>query len=360
MKIQHINLYNVSKQNFKGAALNINSFSDSHGNLDKLDPFYLSIEDNKDELFLDNRQGNKNVQIIAGDWFISGGTKGYASSRNANSHFFQIQFFNAFVDKIKELVAEITHKKSPETKEEMADSEMPVYFLVGNHELDGGAEELKRVVNSINAKILMTNLDVQNSPVLAEEVASNKILSQDILEIEDDKNPNLKHKALFLGISPVNMPYYAKGVKGITFLDAKYKSEKLLSPDDYQRTFDDTIKRIEQFKKENPKGLVILSCHTGANFAENLAEKLGDKINIVFDGHEHRDETKTVNGVKIVKLSQNFKKYVNAKFFIDDEGNLKDDVQIKSYYPLEKPKINGFFAGFYNGIFSKDLTKDLS
>ena len=204
----------------------------------------------------------------------------------------------------------------------------------------------------------MTNLDVENSPVLKEEVEEGKVIQEDILEIEDDKDPNLKHKTLFLGISPVNMPYYAKGVKGITFLDARYKAEKLLTPEDCKRTFDDAVRRIEEFKKENPKGLVVVSTHTGANFAENLALKLGDDISIIFDGHEHKDETKTVNGVKIVKMSQNFKKHVNVKFYIDDDGNLKDDVQIKTYYPFNKPKTGGFFMGFYNGIFMKDLAKD--
>ena len=94
MKTQPIlNLYkNTYNPNFKGATLNINSFSDNHGNLDKLDTFYLNMEENRDELFLENKKGNKNVQIIAGDWFISGGTKGYASNKDANSHFFQIQF----------------------------------------------------------------------------------------------------------------------------------------------------------------------------------------------------------------------------------------------------------------------------
>ncbi len=349
MKIQPVINFNTS---FKGAALNINAFSDNHGNLDRLDTFFSNIEDNRDVLFLENKKGNKNVQIIAGDWFISGGTKGYQSNPNANSHFFQIEFFNTFMERLKKLI-------DPSKKQTAGyNTDMPVYFLAGNHEFDAGENEFKRIADEIDAKILMTNLDVQNSPVLEDETGGGKIVQQDILEIEDDKNPNLKHKVLFLGISPVNMPYYAKGVKGIAFLDTKYKAEKLLSPEDYKRTFDDTVRRIEEFKKENPKGLVVVSSHTGANFSENLARKLGSKINIIFDGHEHRDEISDINGVKIAKLSQNFKKHVNVKFFIDDDGNLKDDIQISSYYPFNKPRTGSFFEGYYKGMFFRDLLND--
>lgn len=350
MKILPVSNFNT---NFKGAALNINAFSDNHGNLDKLDTFFSSIEENKDTIFLEQKRGNKNVQIIAGDWFISGGTKGYQSNPDANSHFFQIEFFNTFVERLKTLI-DPSKKYSSDCKS----VDMPVYFIPGNHEFDAGEKEFKRVADEIDAKILMTNLDVQNSPVLDEETKNGKIVQEDILEIEDDKNPNLKHKVLFLGISPVNMPYYAKGVKGITFLDARYKAEKLLSPEDYKRTFDDTVRRIEEFKKENPKGLVVISSHTGANFSENLAAQTGNKINIIFDGHEHRDEINTVNGVKIVKLSQNFKKHVNVKFFIDDNGDLKNDVEINSYHPFNKPKTGSYFERYYKGIFFRDLLND--
>lgn len=349
MKIQPILNFNT---NFKGATLNINAFSDSHGSLNDIDIFYSSFKDNKDELFLENKRGSKNVQIIAGDWFISGDTKGYHSVPNANSHFFQIKFFNTFIKKLKTLT------DSPKQPSEDENTDMPVYFLSGNHEFDAGEAEFKRVANKINAKILMTNLDVQNSPALDDEIKSGKIVQEDILEIEDDKNPNLKHKVLFLGISPVNMPYYAKELKGITFLDAKYKSEKLLTPDDYQKTLNDAARRIEKFKKKNPKGLVVVSFHTGGNFSENLASKMGNKINIIFDGHEHKDETDIVNGIKIVKLSQNFKKYVNVKFFIDDNGNLKDDVKINNYYPFDNAKTGSFFEGYYKGIFLGDLLND--
>lgn len=339
-----INLSSLNyKLNFKAAALNINTFSDNHGNLEKLDAFYQSIEQNRDELFLEDKKGNQNALVIAGDWFISGGTKGYKSNKNANSHYFQTLFFNKFVEKMRAF--------AHNTK---------TYFVPGNHELDAGVFEFKKVLNNINAAVLMTNLDFEASSVLRSLIDKKKVVKQDILEIEDDKNPNLKHKALFLGINPVNMPYYRPDIKGINFINQFAKAGKSTTPEDYEETFDETVKIIEDFKRENPKGLVIVSSHTGVDFAQNLARKMGkDNINLILNAHEHLDGIEEVSGVKIVNLGQNFKKHVNAKFFIDDDGNLKSDVYLGVYYPnKESVRPDGFFKKFYDEVFCKDLKKE--
>ena len=235
MKINHISPFN-----FKGAVLNINSFSDNHGNLDKLDKFYQSVEDNKDELFLDNKKGNQNVLLVAGDWFISGGTKGYKSKPDANSHFYQALFFNKFIKQIQDF-----------------GFNLKTYFVPGNHELDAGVDEFAKILKKIFATVLMTNIDFEESPALKSLASKNKVVRQDILEVDDDKNPNLKHKALFLGINPVNMPYYKKDTEGIKFINEIPKASKLVTPEDYKETFDETVKIIEKFKKRNPKGIVI-------------------------------------------------------------------------------------------------------
>jgi len=336
---------NFSPLNFKGAVLNINSFSDNHGNLDRLDDFYQSFEENKDELFLPDKKGNQNALVVAGDWFIVGNTKGYKSNRYENSHYFQTFFFNKFVEGLKEF-----------------SNNMRTYFVVGNHELDAGVGELRRVLDSIFGTVLMTNLNFEASPALKSLIDDNKVVKKDILEIEDDKNPDLKHKALFLGINPVNMPYYKRDLGGISFLNEVPKAAKLTKPEDYKETFDETVRIVEEFKKENPNGLVIVASHTGVDFAQNLAQKLGkDKVNLILNAHEHEDSIEEVSGVKIVNLNQNFKKYVNAKFFIDDDGRLKSDVQLTSYYPTrEKGGIsdNNYFDQLYTRVFEKDLKRE--
>ena len=60
------NFYNIQKNlNFKGAALCVNGFSDSHGSLENLDIFYEDIKTNRDKLFLENKKGNQNLLTIA-------------------------------------------------------------------------------------------------------------------------------------------------------------------------------------------------------------------------------------------------------------------------------------------------------
>lgn len=331
-------IYNI---NFKGATLNINSFSDSHGNLEKLDAFYQAFEENKDEIFLDDKKGNQNALVVVGDFFIAGDTKGYKTNKNASSNDFQMKFFNVFINKLKGLVPKNVS-----------------YFIPGNHEFDAGEKYFKQILNSINAKVIASNLDFKNSPVLEDEIKNDKIFQTDILEIDDDKDPSKKHKALFLGISPVNIPAYKKGMKGIKFIDEASEGQDAVTKEDYERTFNKTIQLIEEFKKDNPKGLVIVSVHTGVDFAKNLANEMGDNISLILNGHEHKNDDETINGVNIINLSQNFEKFANIKLSVDDDGNLKSISEPKTYKPELNSKKEGMIQKIFYKVFCDDWEKE--
>lgn len=333
---------NLYRPNFKGANVSINAFSDTHGNLEKLDGFYESMKANRGDLFLEDKKGNKNILLVAGDWFISGATTGYRSDINANSNDFQIKFFNKFADKMRNL------------------GNNAAYFIAGNHETDGGEFEFAKIIDKIKAKTIITNLDFENSPTLQKQIDKGKIVRQEIVDIEDDKNPDITHKMLILGISPINMSYYRKDMQGVNFINNPFKAEKLTTEKDYKETFNETVKLIKQFKKKNPKGLVVVGCHTGMDFAQNLAQKMGKKnINVILDAHIHKDTETTINGVKIIELSQNFEKYANVKLHIDDNGNVKDNTELSIHRPFkEEPERTGFFRKFYDKIFAKDLAKE--
>ncbi len=331
-------IYNI---NFKGATLNINSFSDSHGNLEKLDAFYQAFEENKDEIFLDDKKGNQNALVVVGDFFIAGDTKGYKTNKNASSNDFQVKFFNVFINKLKGLVPKNVS-----------------YFIPGNHEFDAGEKYFKQILNSINAKVIASNLDFKNSPVLEDEIKNDKIFQTDILEIDDDKDPSKKHKALFLGISPVNIPAYKKGMKGIKFIDEASEGQDAVTKEDYERTFNKTIQLIEEFKKDNPKGLVIVSVHTGVDFAKNLANEMGDNISLILNGHEHKNDDETINGVNIINLSQNFEKFANIKLSVDDDGNLKSISEPKTYKPLLNFGKEGIIQKIFYKVFCDDWEKE--
>ncbi|MCD7878677.1 MAG: metallophosphoesterase, partial [Candidatus Gastranaerophilales bacterium] len=230
-------------------------------------------------------------------------------------------------------------------------------FTPGNHEFDGGLKLLKKLLSSLNAKILVTNLDTENSPLFKDITDNNHLVNQKIFTVEDNKNPAIKNKLLFLGISPVNMPAYQKSLDGIKFIDNIQKTQKNVEKEDYRKTLDDCKRRIKEFKDTYPNGVVVLMAHTGVGFADNLAKE--SSVDLVFDGHEHKDTIRVVNGTPIIPLSMNFKKIVNAKIHFDDNGKLGKGIEIKSFCPLDFKK-QGPIHNLYNNLLGKDLDKKYS
>ena len=90
MKITTINQNTLS---FKGANLYINALSDTHGQLGLMENLCAKIEENKQDIFLKEKEGNKNVFIVAGDWFMAGDVKGYKTNPDWNSQKYQLVFF---------------------------------------------------------------------------------------------------------------------------------------------------------------------------------------------------------------------------------------------------------------------------
>lgn len=333
MKIQSINKnYNSS---FKAATVNINSFSDTHGELKLANNALEEMRKRKQDIFCKQGRGKANVLAVCGDWFIDGGRTGYLSNPERANAMFQLDIFNALIQGIKSL----------------SKCKTTVLFTPGNHEFDGGVKILNDVLSGIDADVLMSNLDRDNSPAFAENIAGNKIVSEKIIEVDDDKDFTKKHKLLFLGVSPVNMYAYQKNMSGVALFENSSKPQKFLKKDDYQKTLDYCKDKISEFKKNNPDGLVVLLCHTGAGFADNLASE--SHLDLVLDGHEHKFGVREVNGTKIVPLSQNFNNMVNVKLMINDAG-LLHSMGIKYYSPLQN-KVIGPLRKFYDRLFKKDI-----
>lgn len=332
MKLQPINIH--FRQTFKGATININAFSDTHGEIFLANSALEEMKQRKTDIFVPQEKGNANITAVCGDWFMDGNKKGYKTAPNKESGKFQLDIFNEFMKQLKKI--------APNNK---------TLFTSGNHEFDGGVELLAKIFENINAEVLMTNLDLQNSPAFEASISDGKIINQKIIEVEDDKNPDLKHTVLFLGISPVNMVYYQRNLKGLTFTENIDKSQHSVTKEDYQKTLSDCKDRIRKFKENNPKGHVVLLSHTGVEFADNLAKEA--PIDLIFDGHEHKDDIRIVNRTPIVPLSLNFQKIVNAKIKLDDNSEI-DNINIKSFSPLTN-KTRGPLFRLYQKIFKDDL-----
>lgn len=335
-----INTIKPNNLNFKSALLNINAASDTHGQLHLMSDFYSTIEKNKNELFLEEKRGNKNVFALAGDWFMAGDVKGYKSNPSYNSQKYQLIFFNKFVQAI--------HKIKRHTQ---------FIFSIGNHEFDAGVKEFVKTMERLHAKIILTNANFENSPSIKELINKKKILKSQVIKIQDDKNPKKFHKALFVSTAPGNMSYYNKKIKGIDFSDNVFKTQSLLTYEDVQNSIEAIKIEIEKFKKENPKGAVILMDHFAGTFQkELLKQKL--PIDVILSAHEHYDDEKVIGKTLIVNLLQNFEKLENIKIKFDDEGNI-EEIKGKTYRTLKDSKRN-IISDFYEKIFKKDIEKKYS
>ena len=302
---------NLNKLSFKSATVNINAVSDTHGELSRADNVLQTMRELKQDIFVKEEQGKKNIFAICGDWFMAGAKKGFTQNPDKPLALFQLDILNEFINQINSI------------------QNNSVLFAAGNHEFDGGVPLFDKIASRLNAEIIMTNLKKYKSPALIE--SADKILKQKIIEVEDDKNPDLKHKVLFLGISPVNMSAYKKDLRGIEFLNNSSAYQANITKNDYIKTLENCKRQIARFKRRNPNGIVVLLNHTGVGFADNLAVE--SNVDLVLNGHEHKNNIRTVNDTLIVEMSQDFNKLVNAKLKIDDNGKLSC-IELKTKYKV--------------------------
>ena len=321
--------------NFKGATLNINALSDTHGRIEACDSAYKIMSENKEDIFEKNKKGKKNYLIIGGDWFISGETTGFLTHPDKALIWYQKEMLNKFIGQIK--------KDCPSTK---------TLFIPGNHDLDCGIELFCDSMENFRGTLLMSNLDINASNVFKTLFEKNKLVSSQIDFVKDDKDKNKTHPVLNLGVSPVNLEYYMS-CEGMELYDNNKISQSRINKSHYQKTLENIKDEIKKFKEQYKDGTVILTCHTGAGFADECAKR-GD-VDLIFDAHEHKDEVRFVNNTPIVALSQNFKKIVNAKIEIDDNNNTK--ITLRELRPKTKQKAQGVLGKFYKRLFKKDTEK---
>lgn len=331
-----MNVQNISSLiSFKGATININALSDVHGHLEIADRAYSALLEN--DCFEKEEKGKANYLIVGGDFYISGDKKGFLTDPNKPLSMFQADLLNKLISEIKKI--------SPKNI---------TIFAPGNHELDGGEETFKKIVSKTDAHFIATNLDFKLSPLLNEEIEKDKITDSRIDFIDDDKDETKKHAILNITALPFNMKYYMGEPSMINFLDNVNKPQKRIASDEYQNSLDKISEKIKEFKEKYPSGVVILTCHTGANFAQKCAQMGG--MDLILDAHMHENKEKIVNGIPIISLGQNFERLLNAKIIIDDDGNVKKEYKILN--PKEKDlSEDNVITRFYNNLFKKDYKK---
>ena len=333
MKVSSLNYINPS---FKSAHVSINVVSDTHGELLLANSALEEMKKRNRDIFCRNEKGNANVFAVCGDWFMDGGKKGYVSNPQKPLAMFQLEILNEFFNQVKTIADNTT-----------------MLFTPGNHEFDGGVPLLDEILSGINAEVIASNLDIEHSQGFSKSIRGNKIFNEKTVEVEDDKNPDLKHKILFLGVMPVNLRMYQKNLQGISLIDLNDKPSAFVDKEDYKETLKFCKERIAEFKKKNPTGIVIFMSHTGAEFSDNLAKE--SQVDIAFDAHEHKTKTRIVNKTPIIPLSQNFLRVANAKINIDDDGKI-DVISLMNFNPSKNTKKGPLFR-LYNELLSEDIKK---
>lgn len=330
---------------FKQANVNIMAFSDTHGDLKNIAPLYQNFRDNQNDIFeKKDEKSTLNLMTIVGDWFMNPMQKGYLSNKDKTSGDYQALFLKSFIANTKALI--------PRLK---------VLYTPGNHCLDGGDKVLLEHIKNTDMDTIISNADLKEASLLKDLTPKQrkKIKEYKILEVEDDKNPELKHKVLAIGILPINIDYLVKeDIKGLNLKGTKSCKEADLKEEDTNETAAAISKITDKFKKENPDSAILLMSHSGEPVAEALAKKVGN-IDLILNAHDHLDKVSYIYNqhgpiTKIVSLSENGQKLESIKLHFEDNGHLI--IKTHPYYTdFNNYQDSNPIQKLHENIFKKDL-----
>lgn len=314
--------------NFKSAIFACAVMSDSHGDTKNLPKSELALNDNYKKVFNNTNPLNPSDPVKAssiytaymhsGDLMMNGAVRGYRdkSKCSADYQFAAMEkFTDLFGKRIKDSLGEdVVYKK---------------YLTLGNHDFDGTDKLMWDKIKDSNFTTVVTNLDMDKSPKVKELMKKNdNIVTQQVISIPDDKNDErvkngeeeLYHKLLVLGVTIPSIPFYNPTLHPDThFLDETDKKDVKLKQSDLGKTLDAVSKSVKEFKKENPKGAVIVMSHTG-NGISNMIRNAAPDVNFVFNGHDHENLVRHIGKTSIQSLGQNNEQIKMFKLFFDDFG----------------------------------------
>lgn len=334
MKIASIGLYqayNNNKSNnhnnkkiaFKAADINILAMADQHGNVTTMPQVEQTIRLKAKDLFkAPSAKSTLNVFANAGDFFINPSKQGYLTHPEKTNGDIQAEFLKGLIEVTNEVVGE--------------NSNFEAVFTPGNHDFDGGDQVLYEKLAKLPMTTIMTNVNRMNSPLLSEYIKENKNMAiSKIFTIADDKNPDLKHKVLFIGATIPTMDFYAPGLlKGTEFYGNSNKKDANITEDEMVETINAIEKVVKKFKKDHPKGAVVLMSHMGTNISKMVKKSIPD-INIILNGHDHSDKTKFFDGSRaITSLGEDNRILRSINLHFQDSGELDDEIDFITHSPL--------------------------
>ena len=339
---------------FKSGYLNILATADKHGKIMELPKVVKCIENSAGNIF--PHAGEKsalNILSIVGDWFINPSKKGFLTNPNLTNGDIQKWALVNFIENIRTIIRNHAKNiiKTPECN-------FSAVYAMGNHCLDAGTDFIIDVMKTCPMKSLITNVNLDKSyKISAAKNTSPNIVKSIVYEITDDKRADIKHKGLLLGITIPSMDYYNPGLcKGLEFYDNSNQKDTSLGEETLQGTINSVKQEVENFKKNNPNGAVILMSHMGESLAEIIVKNVPE-INHVLNGHDHKITQKITGKTIISSLGKDNEiiKSLNCKF--DDNGNFT--TQSITQYDIGRTVLDGIenlpFQTEINRKFKKDI-----
>lgn len=361
-KIQSQNL------NFKGARVNILALSDPHGNFMKIPKVLKTIETHVADIYAKaDSPSTLNSIIIGGDWFINPVKKGFITHPELSNGDVQSITLLKMIDHIRSIIVKYASKISKNTYPSMPIKNiLEVIFASGNHDLDGGNEFLLKALKKLPMISLFTNLktlngDDANLPSLKinndVKEKREKLCKSVVYTIPDDKQSNLKHKVMFVSATIPSIDFYSPGqCKGFEFYDNCNRKDSDLFNNDILGTINSIKSEVEIFKKENPKGAVILISHMGGRLSEIIRENIPE-INHILNGHDHKNVQSNVGKTSINSLGKDFEMIKAINFKFDDDGNFVKATMTP--YFTEATLTDGLENHPYQKFLDEFLAKDL-
>ena len=303
---------------FRAGYLNILATADNHGKIMELPKVIKNIENNAENIFPKaENKSTLNLLSIVGDWFINPSKKGFVTNSELSNGDVQKWALIKYIDGIKEIL-----QKKISNLTGNLDYNFSTVYAMGNHCLDAGTNFILDVMKTCPMKSLITNVNLEKSSKIAEASKYYPNITKSVIyEIPDDKNPNLKHKVMVIGITIPSMDYYNPGLcEGLEFYDNSNQKDTALNEEKLHGTINAVKEQVEEFKKYNPKGAVILMSHMGENLAEMIIKNV-PQIDHVLNGHDHKTTQKTIGKTIISSLGKDNEIIKSLSCQFDDDGN---------------------------------------
>jgi len=304
---------------FKSSRFNIAGISDTHGNVSTLPYLVKNIEEHKDEIFIkegtvvnenNKKTGVFNLFAVAGDWFINPAKRGFLSHPEYSNGDVQKEFFKETIKTVKDIAGEENFETA---------------YTFGNHCFDGGDKYILDAVRTIPMSTIVSNVNLDKSPEFVKSLKENENLyTSKVFEVQDNKNPNLVNKILFLGTTIPSIQFYNQGlIEGLDFINDSSKKDVKIAKNDLKETYDVLNKEVEKFKKENPNGTVVLMSHMGQRLSKFICDEVPN-IDVILNAHDHKNDTCYYNGTMIVSLGKDNEMLKSISLHYDDNGKLDE------------------------------------